>query len=125
MNCTYCESERVVRNGKKQSGGKSIQRYLCNECGRRFNERSGTPIARLRTPVETIVMAMKMRSEGLGVRATGRVVGKSGSSITNWEQRISNQIGKWSPKAPAGAEVTIEGDEVYTRVDENLSPRSI
>jgi transposase-like protein len=125
MNCTDCKSERVVRNGKKQSGGKSIQRYLCNECGRRFNERSGTLIARLRTPVETIAMAMKMRSEGLGVRATGRVIGKSGSSITNWEQRISNQIEKWSPTAPAGAEVTIEGDEVYTRVDENLPPHSI
>jgi hypothetical protein len=97
----------------------------CNECGRRFNERSGTPIARLRTPVETIAMAMKMRSEGLGIRATGRVVGKSGSSITNWEQRIANQIEKWSPKAPAGAEVTIEGDEVYTRVDENLPPLSV
>ena len=83
MNCINCESERVVKNGKKHSGGKSIQRYLCNGCGKRFNERSGTPIARLRTPVETIAIAMKMRSEGLGVRATARVIGKSGSSITN------------------------------------------
>ena len=94
--------------------GKSSQRYLCNECGKRFNERSGTPIARLRTPVETIAIAMKMRSEGLGIRATGRVIGKSGSSITNWEQRISNQLVEWSPKAPVRGEVTIEGDEVYT-----------
>jgi transposase-like protein len=61
MNCIYCESNRVVKNGKKQSGGKSIQRYLCNECGKRCNERSGTPIARLRTPVETIAMAMKLK----------------------------------------------------------------
>jgi hypothetical protein len=105
----------VVKNGKKQSGGKSIQR-------KRFNERSGTPIARLRTPVETIAIAMKMRSEGLGIRATGRVIGKSGSSITNWEQRISSQPSKWSPKAPARGEVTIEGDKVYTRVSENLPP---
>ena len=125
MNCVYCESKRIVKNGKKQSGGKSIQRYLCNECGKRSNERSGTPIARLRTPVETVAMAMKMRSEGLGIRATARVLGKSGTSISNWEQRISDQIEKWSPRAPAGAEVTIEGDEVYTRVGENLPPRNV
>jgi transposase-like protein len=125
MDCIYCESKRVVKNGKKSSGGKSIQRYLCNECGKRFNERSGTPIARLRTPVATIAIAMKMRSEGLGIRATGRVIGKSGSSITNWEQQISNQLVKWSPKAPVGGEVTVEGDEVYTRVSENLPPRNI
>jgi transposase-like protein len=125
MNCINCESKRVVKNGNKQSGGKSIQRYLCNECGKRFNERSGTPLARLRTPVETIAMAIKMRSEGLGIRATGRVIGKSGSSISNWEQRISSQLAKWSPTAPARGEVTIEGDEVYTRVSENLPPRNI
>ena len=70
-------------------------------------------------------MAMKMRSEGLGIRATGRVLGKSGTIISNWEQRISKQLGKWSPTAPVGAEVTIEGDEVYTRVDENLPPRNV
>jgi transposase-like protein len=110
MNCIYCESNRVVKNGKKQSGGKSIQRYLCNECGKRCNERSGTPIARLRTPVETIAMAMKMRSEGLGIRATGRVLGKSGTSISNWEQRISNQLSHWSPTAPVEAELVATDD---------------
>jgi transposase-like protein len=125
MNCIHCENKRVVKNGKKQSGGKSIQRYLGNECRKRFNERSGTPIARLRTPVETIAIAMKMRSEGLGISATGRVIGKSGSSITNWEQRISSQLSKWSPKAPARGEVTTERDEVCTRVSENLPPHNV
>jgi hypothetical protein len=31
----------------------------------------------------------------------------------------------WSPPAPEGGEVTIEGDELYTRVGENLPPRSL
>lgn len=82
-------------------------------------------MARLRTSAEVIAMAIKVRSEGMGIRATGRVLGKSGGSIINWEQRLSNQLINWSPSAPAGSEVTIEGDEVYTRVRENLSPRSI
>jgi transposase-like protein len=124
MKCIYCKSERVVKNGKNQSVGKLIQRYLCRECGRRSNERSGTPIAKLKTPVETISLAMKARSEGLGVRATGRVLGVAANSVINWENHLSAALPNWSPAAPIGGEVTIEGDEVYTRVGENLPPRS-
>jgi hypothetical protein len=77
-------------------------------------------MARLKTPVEEVEMAIKVRGEGLGIRATARVLKKSPSSITSWEKRLSNQLAEWSPKAPEGGEVTIEGDELYTRVGENL-----
>jgi transposase-like protein len=125
MNCVYCESKRVVKNGKDEAVGQIIQRYRCNDCGRRFNERSSTPMARLRTSAEVISLAMKGRSEGLGLRATGRVLGKSGGSIINWEKRLSDQLFHWSPSAPEGGEVTLEGDEVYTRVCQNLPPRNV
>ena len=82
-------------------------------------------MAGLRTPVETVEMAIKVRGEGLGVRATARVLGKSPSSITGWEERLSAQLSEWSPNAPSGGEVTIEGDELYTRVGENLPPRRV
>lgn len=80
-------------------------------------------MARLRTPVETISMAIKARSEGLGIRATARVVGKAPSSIITWEQHVSAQLKDWSPPAPTNSELTLEGDELYTRVGENLPPR--
>jgi transposase-like protein len=92
MNCVYCESEQIVKNGKNQSSGKITQRYLCKECGRRFNERSGTPMANLRTPVAIISLAMKARSEGLGIRATGRVLGVAANSVINWEKHLGMRI---------------------------------
>jgi len=70
-------------------------------------------------------MAMNIRSEGLGIRATGRVLKKSGGSIITWEKRLSAQLSNWSPNAPEGGEITLEGDEVYTRVGENLPPRRL
>lgn len=82
-------------------------------------------MARLRTSSEVVSMAMKVRSEGLGIRATGRVLGKSGASIIHWEKRLSDQVLNWSPPAPEKSEVTLEGDEVYTRVGENLPPRNV
>jgi transposase-like protein len=126
MNCVYCKGNKVVKNGTKTlKTNQVVQQYLCKDCQRRFNERSGTPMNRLRTPVETIEMALKVRNEGLGVRATGRVVGKSASRITAWEERLSKHLKNWSPNAPKGGEVTVEGDEVYTRVGENLPPRKV
>ena len=82
-------------------------------------------MARLRTSLEVIALAMKVRSEGLGIRATGRVLGKSGGSVINWEKRLSVQLSDWSPNAPEEGEVTVEGNEVYTRVGKNLPPRRL
>lgn len=125
MKCPKCESEKIVKNGKVTlKDNSSIQKYRCRGCTQRFNERTGTPMARLRTPAIMVSMAIKARTEGMGVRATGRVLDKSHATIIRWEQRLAAQVNKWSPVAPSGAEVTIEGDEVYTRVSENLSPRS-
>lgn len=123
MKCPDCQSEQTVQNGKTRLQDHSfVQNYLCKVCGKRFNERTGTPMARLRTPTIVVAAALNVRTEGLGVRATGRSFGKSHSTIIRWEERLANQVEQWSPPAPTGADVTVEGDEVYTRVGENLPP---
>ena len=79
-------------------------------------------MTRLRTPAPVVSFALNMRSEGGGVRATGRVFGKSHSTISLWEKRLAETALHWSPPAPAAGDVTVEGDEVYTRVAKNLPP---
>ena len=95
-----------------------------NRCSTRIlaYELANTPMARLRTPSTLVAAAINVRTEGLGVRATGRSFGKSHSTIIRWEQRLARHLEQWSPPAPDGADITLEGDEVYTRVGENLSP---
>lgn len=80
-------------------------------------------MAGLRTSSELVSYAIGARTEGMGVRATGRTFGKSHSTILRWEARLAGQVEQWSPPAPDGADVTVEGDEVYTRVSENLPPQ--
>ena len=116
MHCLDCQSEQVVKNGKiSLKEHTSVQKYLCKACGRQFNERTGTPMARLRTSSTLVSSAINVRSEGMGVRATGRSFGKSHSTIIRWEKRLANSTEHWSPPAPTGADVTVEGDEIYTR----------
>ena len=46
----------------------------------------------------------------MGIRASGRILEKSHISIMRWEQKMAAQSQQWSPPAPAGAELTVEGD---------------
>jgi hypothetical protein len=80
-------------------------------------------MARLRTPAMMVVsMAIKARTEGMGVRATGRVLDKSHATIIRWEQRLEAQVEKWSPAAPIRAEVTIS---IYSRRREPFPPEQV
>jgi transposase-like protein len=123
MQCPHCQSETVVKNGTRRLQDDSVvQYYRCRNCHRNFNERTGTPMARLRTPSQVVEFALKNRSEGMGARATGRVFDKSHTTVLRWEERLAEFTDAWSPPVPEGSDVTLEGDEVYTRVGENLSP---
>ena len=63
-----------------------------------------------------------MGTEGLGVPATGGSFSESHATIIPWERRLAEKGSYWSPSAPKGAEVTLEGEELYTRVGENHFP---
>jgi transposase-like protein len=74
MRCPHCQSETVVKNGTRRlHDNQIVQYYRCRSCAHNFNERTGTPMARLRTPSTVVEYALNSRSEGMGVRATGRV----------------------------------------------------
>ena len=57
MECPQCQSEKIIKNGKHHhQDGKAIQNYLCKGCGKRFSERTGTVMSRLRTPVSIVCL---------------------------------------------------------------------
>jgi transposase-like protein len=113
MDCPECQSEQIVKNGKVRLQDQTeIQKYLCKACGRQFNERSGTGMSRLRTSATVIALALNVRAEGMGVRATGRCFGKSHGTIIKWEQRLAAMAENVSLRASPGSDVTEEVDEM-------------
>ncbi|MEO0949049.1 MAG: IS1 family transposase, partial [Cyanobacteria bacterium J06641_5] len=117
--CPYCKSDqKVVKKGFNQrQDGTRHQRYLCRSCDRQFNDRTGTPMARLRKSPAQVAKTFHMRSEGLGGRATGRVKEIAHATVMRWERRLFAQAENWSPPAPANSDLTVEGDELYTKVE--------
>ena len=57
LDCVYCGSSRVVRNGTRNS----LQGFLCRDCGRQFNERSGTLFAGMKYRPEEVVFALRLK----------------------------------------------------------------
>ncbi len=88
MPCPHCQSQKVVENGKyRLKDGREIHHLMCKECGKRFSDKAGTPMACRRTPVKTVSVALKMRGEGMGARCLPELVNARGVSTRALEQR--------------------------------------
>lgn len=125
MNCPYCNRQKLRKAGFGRCQGQRVQRYWCVPCQRRFSERADTPMFGLRKPVEQVERVLALRSEGLGIRAISRVEHLSPATVILWENRLANKAEDWSPPAPEESDITVEGDEVYTRVEKNYPSHKV
>ena len=81
MDCLYCNHQDIKYGTARLKNGRQLQTYYCRGCHKRFNERTATPMGKLRTPTTTVAIVLTMRTEGTGIRATGRVLEKSHSTV--------------------------------------------
>jgi len=82
--CKYCGSANVVKNGYVQ--GK--QRYLCRDCERTSRYGDG----REKYSVAQRIRAVKLYTEGMGLRGIERVEGVSASLLVHWIRNFSKLI---------------------------------
>jgi transposase-like protein len=95
MNCKYCDSENIVRNGMK---GRE-QRYLCKVCGHQFIEGSDFP--RMRTESRIISSSIDFYFEGLSIRKIQTQIEKlygvyvSHTTILRWIFKYSALVSQY------------------------------
>ena len=92
--------------------------YRCRACNKLFSETLGTPMEGIKSPISKVAAALKMRSEGLGLRATGRVIDSHKNTISKWERLFAGQKKTLMLYAFCHQfiSLTFEGDELYTRI---------
>ena len=106
MNCPHCQADQIVKNGTSRHGH---QRWRCQKCQKTFGEKD----RRLVAP-ETKAAALAQYLEGVGQRATERLLGVSHNSITNWVKKaVAGQVLK---ATPAEKVEWVEADELWTYV---------
>jgi len=77
LQCQYCQSERLVRNGLAPDGR---QRYLCRDCGQRSRQQPRSN-AYTEQEREQILRAYDERSS---LRGLSRTFGVSRQTVTAW-----------------------------------------
>ena len=123
--CPLCKSTDI-RLYKRYQTLHNGSRFLfeCNDCQNCFSETTGSGMENIKSPISKIALALKMRSEGLGLRATGRVLRSDKHTITRWEesfvsQKITLMLYALCYKLIS---LTFEGDELYTIVGKRTDP---
>ncbi|MGA2385378.1 MAG: DDE-type integrase/transposase/recombinase [Candidatus Bathyarchaeia archaeon] len=95
MNCKYCGSEKIVKNGSAK--GEPI--FKCKDCGHRFTEGSDFP--KMRTQSRIISSSIDMYYEGLSVRKIQTQIEKlygvsvSQTAVWKWLMKYSVLVTKF------------------------------
>jgi len=123
--CPACGSRDTTGHGHYETvhnGTRSLR--ACTACGEVFSETTGTPMHGIKTPISKVAAARRVRGEGLGLRATARILGTHKNTIAEWEHRF----GGMKPTlmlyglCQTFIQLTLEGDEIYTVVGQRVHP---
>lgn len=98
------------------------QLYTCDDCGCCFSETRNTVIEGLRTPVSRIILILTALAEGTGVNAVTRIFSVGKNTIYRWQERFSplQQTLMLYSLCHQFIRLTVEGDELYTKIDKNV-----
>ena len=96
MTCPHCESPATTKRQGPTSLGS--RRFRCRSCGRRFNERSGTPLNDLQYATDVVLLAVLRRLRyKLSFRDIAEMRLERGFSVTpetirEWECRCAPRV---------------------------------
>jgi len=123
--CPSCGSQDLKNHRRYETvhnGPREL--HECKACGTIFSETWGTPMKDLKSPISKVASVIRVRSEGLGQRATGRCFGIHKNTVADWENKFAEQKGPLMLYTVCHEfiKLTFEGDELYTVVGERGEP---
>jgi|GEM_PF-1634279 transposase-like protein len=117
LRCPRCDPEHgkdIVCNGKAKPGS-DRQRYLCRNCGRSFNDRTGTVLHKSRK-AEWWPAFLKCLLDGKSVREIAKDVGISPTTAQAWRRKLLSHLAeRTSP--------TLKGIVEYTELSVKTSSK--
>src|SRR5689334_22642903 len=96
MNCPHCCSVAITLLAHKTSLG--YRTFRCSQCGRKFNERTGTPFNHLQFPTDVVLLVVLWRLRyKLSLRDLAEMFLVRGFEFTHeavrdWEARFAPHI---------------------------------
>ena len=103
--CPRCHGPHWQRHGHANS----LQRYRCRQCGRTFNDLTGTALARLRLR-EKWIDYLQALLDSRPVRNAADAVGVHRNTAFRWRHRFLHRVKDDAPQRLSGI---VEADEMF------------
>jgi transposase-like protein len=85
--CPYCSSHRILGKGKYRGR----KRYICKDCGKSYNDLTGTPFEGIRD-LEKMYKYIACMVNGYSIRKAATMVGISIVTSFNWRHRLLDKF---------------------------------
>jgi transposase-like protein len=79
----------VVGNGTSTSRGEKVRKYICRDCGKVFNDHTGTFYYDLHKEERVIDLALKMSMKGMSEEGIADVLGITSATVRRWLDRAA------------------------------------
>jgi len=97
-----CGDCNVISNGTYRTLGGEVRKYICRECGRVFNSRTGTAYEGIHRSHDKFDLVADCISNGVSVRRTAKIAKCSTSTVVRWTKKAGRHAGRVADR--------IEGD---------------
>lgn len=118
----HCCSGECKKSGHYRNRNRVVQRFLCVRCGRSFSE--SQPLDGLRLDHSKVVQVVRCLTEGVGIRATARLVDCDPHTVLDVLGTVGEKCGrlhdKWVRDIKTGS---LQIDELWARVGVRESRR--
>lgn len=112
--CLCCGGESK-KSGTYKNKNRMVQRFQCLRCGKSFS--APQPLDDLRISHEKAVQIVKLLTEGVGVRATGRLVECDPHTVLNVLNAIGEKCHAFHDRFVQGLSIAaLQIDELWARV---------
>ncbi len=88
--------KNIIANGTYETKSGTVRKYRCKECGRVFNDRTGTAYEYTHLTKEEHNLIMACQANGVGVRRTADIVGCTPKTVLKRTKRGGDHTSKVS-----------------------------
>lgn len=113
--------ENIVGNGTYQIKNKRVRKYICRECGRVFNDRTGTFFENVRKDESDIKRAIEMAIKGMSIQAIADTLEVQHATVSNWLFRTAQQCETVNEDLIKDLNISkVEMDELWVIIEKKL-----
>jgi len=120
--CPHCNSSAVVRKGYDETQT-DRRRYLCGDCGRRFDDLTGTVLAGHHQPLIIWILCLYLMGLNLSNEQIGQELGICSSDAQKMTTQLRQGIVDRKPAVELSGEV--ECDELYINAGHKGHPEAV